>query len=528
MLSDRDWVRGCPGTPDLVDAPALVDVVRRRSRAVVRHGQLILIGLAALTCNWRIHAQPGSLDITFSAPTFTGQYSSVRAVAVQKDGRIVVGGGFSNVGGVARSGIVRLNGDGSLDLSFADPGLLIGEDILEVFQVAVQGDGKIIVGGELSAFYGNVRRYGIARLNSDGAIDSAFNCVLSSNAPIFSVRLQPDNRILIGGTFYQVNGFTQYCVARLNPDGTRDGSFGLNVVPTRGARVSALGLQADGKIIVGGNYSAVIEGVTKTALSRLNADGTLDRSFGTVLGLGAFGTGYPTVDTVAVQPDGRILIEGFFGSVNGSDRAGAARLNADGTLDSSFEGSFVSGTRGEIILFQGVNRIHFGDPFNTDGNVDLSSWPPGVVECVAFQGDGKALFGGAGTLLRVFAGGGSVPAITLQPQDAATWAGYSDNIGFLVTATGTGPLSYQWRKNGTTIPAANGASWSIFGAQIADSGRYDVVIGNAYGAVTSRVATLVVTNMPPRYTFPPQSQNVASGGRVEFSVSGVDGTPPLT
>ena len=136
---------------------------------------------------------------------------------------------------------------------------------------------------------------------ANGAVDSSFACTLSSNAPIFTVVIQPDGKILIGGTFYSVNGFTQYGVARLNSDGSRDTSFTLNLIPIAGSRVSKIGLQPDGKMVVGGNFTANIDGVAKTALGRLNANGTLDIAFNPVLGTGTNMSGTVMVDAMAVQ-----------------------------------------------------------------------------------------------------------------------------------------------------------------------------------------------------------------------------------
>src|SRR6185369_14420460 len=119
---------------------------------------------------------------------------------------------------------------------------------------------------------------------------------------------------------------TRNHIARLNSDGTLDSSF---LVPGSGVNgdVGSLALQADGKTVIGGVFTSV-NGTTRNGIARLNSDGTLDTSF-----LAAGSGTNSSVLAIAVQSDGKIVIGGFFTSVNGTTRNGAARLNVDGTLD---------------------------------------------------------------------------------------------------------------------------------------------------------------------------------------------------
>jgi uncharacterized delta-60 repeat protein len=127
---------------------------------------------------------------------------------VQADGKIVVGGEFSMLGGAPRNSIGRLDADGSLDTTF-DPG-----DEFAVFWIfAVQADGKIVVGGEFSML-GGVARDSIGRLNADGSVDTSFD--LGANSPVLTLALQTDGKIVVGGTFSMLGGAARSAIGRLS------------------------------------------------------------------------------------------------------------------------------------------------------------------------------------------------------------------------------------------------------------------------------------------------------------------------
>ncbi len=132
--------------------------------------------------------------------------ASVYSVAVQADGKILLAGQFTSVGGTARNYIARLNADGSLDPGF-NPN---ANDI--VYSLAVQADGKILLGGMFTTVGGTARNY-IARLNADGSLDSGFNP--NASGTVYSVAVQADGKILLGGYFNTVGGTTRNRIARL-------------------------------------------------------------------------------------------------------------------------------------------------------------------------------------------------------------------------------------------------------------------------------------------------------------------------
>jgi uncharacterized delta-60 repeat protein len=232
---------------------------------------LSLAGLLVLflVLSARADLTPGALDTGFDPGT--GTSNTVQAVALQRDGKVLVGGYFTQVDGVARNNIARLNADGVLDTNF-DPGT--GANGL-VYAVASQPDGKVLIGGVFTQVNG-VERNSIARLNANGSLDTTFDPGTGANDQVWAVAIQSDGKVLIGGDFTQVNGVGRGRIARLNPDGSVDTSFD----PGAGAnwQVFAVALQLDGKVLIGGNF-VLVNGASRPYVARLNADGSLDTNF---------------------------------------------------------------------------------------------------------------------------------------------------------------------------------------------------------------------------------------------------------
>ncbi len=157
-----------------------------------------------------VSAAPGDVDPTFTASV--GTNSSVFAVAIQSDGKVIIGGLFTQVNGVTRNRIARLNADGSLDTMF-DPGTSTNSSVLAL---AVQPtDGKVVVGGNFSTVNG-VTRNRIARLNTDGTLDTTFDPGTGANGNVNAVAVQPaDGGVIIGGFFTMVNNVSRLGIARL-------------------------------------------------------------------------------------------------------------------------------------------------------------------------------------------------------------------------------------------------------------------------------------------------------------------------
>jgi uncharacterized delta-60 repeat protein len=338
----------------------------------------------------------GSLDNTFNPGT--GFNSGVVTCAIQSDGKIIVGGNFLIYNGTARNRIARLNANGNLENTF-NSGTGFNDD---VFTTAIQGDGKIIIGGNFIS-YNDTALYQIARLKTDGSLDNTFNSGTGFSDAVFTTDIQGDEKIIVGGNFTSFNGTARNCIARLNADGSLDNTFNPGTGFNSGVYTTAI--QSDGKIIVGGHFASY-NGTARNYISRLNADGSLDNTFNP--GTGCNGD----VWTTAIQSDGKIIVGGSFSSYNGAARNNISRLNADGSLDNTFNpgtgfnsGVFTTAIQsdGKIIIggsfssYNGAARNKISR-LNVDGSLD-NTFNPGTgfnntVWTNAIQSDGKIIIGG--------------------------------------------------------------------------------------------------------------------------------------
>jgi uncharacterized delta-60 repeat protein len=229
-------------------------------------------------------AAPGDLDTGF-LNGLAGPNGPVNAMVVQPaDGKIVIGGSFTMVNGVARGGLARLNPDGMLDTSF-DPGTGVTGFDATVKAIVLQPDGRLMVGGSFTAYNG-VSRQGVVRVNADGSRNAGFNPGTGFATDIQSnlvnvLVLQSDGKVIAGGRFQSYNGTGIVPhLARLNTNGSLDTSFNPGSGPdSNGTGVAgivfALALQNDGKLIVGGQFFNV-SNVLLRACFRLNPNGSID------------------------------------------------------------------------------------------------------------------------------------------------------------------------------------------------------------------------------------------------------------
>ena len=263
----------------------------------------------------------GSVDKSFTASVTAGE-PSIHSVAVQPDGRILIGGMFSGINGVTHIRLARLNADGTLD-----PGFAASADgstpSTTVSRLALQTNLQIVIGGEFESVNG-APHTNIARLNSNGALDSGYHAQIDT--PPNALAMQADGKILIGGAFGTVNGQARPHIARLNTDGTLDTNFVVNA----DGNVDSFAPQPDGKIVIGGGFTS-INGTNRNRIARLNFNGTLDATFQNGL---AGADNY--VNCVALDPAGKVLVGGQYSSLNGVGRTNLARLNSNGSLDTNF------------------------------------------------------------------------------------------------------------------------------------------------------------------------------------------------
>ena len=210
----------------------------------------VILGLSILFSSLPTFAatiNPADRDTTFDAGTLNGFNTTVNSSAVQSDGKILVAGNFGAYQWVAANYIIRLNADWSRDSSF---NIGNGFDSI-VYSVRIQSDGKILVGGYFTT-YQWVAANKIIRLNTDGSRDSSFNIGNGFNNTVSSMAIQTDGKILVGGYFTTYQWVAVNRVIRLNADGSKDSSFdmgsGIN------GWVLSLVFQDDGSILVGGYF----------------------------------------------------------------------------------------------------------------------------------------------------------------------------------------------------------------------------------------------------------------------------------
>jgi uncharacterized delta-60 repeat protein len=257
----------------------------------------------------------GALDSSMSQSA--GLNSDVLTVSVQPDTKILVGGKFT----VPTIRAARVNSRGSLDVSF-NTGLGADGDVYDSQQMP---DGSVAIGGAFQTV-GGVTRRGVAKLLIDGRVDLGFDTSIGANGIVRRVFPLPDGRVIIGGDFTLVNNTPAPFLARLNTDGSVDSAFGAG---RPSGPVYAITRQADGKLLVGGDFLTA-GGEPRNHVVRLEADGSLDSTFNAALQIDGI------VMDIEAQPDGKILISGSFTKVNGFQRGGIARLNGVEALDPTF------------------------------------------------------------------------------------------------------------------------------------------------------------------------------------------------
>jgi uncharacterized delta-60 repeat protein len=356
-----------------------------RALAVQPDGKLLLGGaftdFGGLARNRIARLYPdGSPDTVFD--TGTSFENTVSGLAMQPDHKVALVGGFFFVDGQEHRGVARLNNDGNLDSDFIDPSLNSG-----LFDVAVNPDRRLLLAGNVTYGFGLdcAERFckSIIRLLPDGTRDYDFypRPGVSENSGK-ALAVQRDGRITVVGNFQQLGGGGHRGLARLFADGTVDASFDPGVGVNDGSQVNALALQPDGKLLVGGDFTQIV-GQSRNYLARLNVDGSLDTSFSPIVNLYVY--------SLAVQADGKILVAGLFTEIDGQPHDNMARLNPDGSLDNTFNASFgvdpVSFAYG--MALQADGRIVVGGEFtdingqprnniarlNTDGSLDLTFYP---------------------------------------------------------------------------------------------------------------------------------------------------------
>ena len=428
-----------------------------------------------------------------------GANAAIAAFAIQPDGKILVGGFFSTLGGVSHEDIARLNADGTVDSGF---GVSANSTVQAL---ALQPDGRILVSGTFFTLNSQTRQC-VGRFNANGSLDTSFS--ISASNTVYSLLVQSDGKILVGGNFKGIDNVPYNYLARVNPDGSLDTSFN----PAPSSAVNSLALQSDGRKFWWGGAFSSVGAKSCNHIGRLNPDGSLDSSFNP----GASSS----VKCVVVQPDGKILLAGDFTTLAGQACNFIGRLNPDGSLDANFN----SGANASInsLALQADGKIVVGGAFTTlsgpacsrvgrlnpDGSLDTSftSSASGSVTAVALQPDGKILVGGSFTTL---SGQARADIGRLNNNETANQALSFDASNIYWLRGGASPEIFS--ANFDVL--SNGTNWNNLGAGARIAGGWQLS-----GQVLTSNATI-------------RARGVYSGGEYEGSsslIEGYAGYPTIT
>ncbi|MGI4739266.1 MAG: T9SS type A sorting domain-containing protein [Janthinobacterium lividum] len=260
------------------------------------------------------------------------QVSSVRNLARQPDGKLLVTGPFTEIQGFPAQGLARLHPSGELDTAFSRRCQLAGPLFAGGNYVALQPDGKVLVTGNF-LHAGGLARWGVARLLPTGEGDASFASPFTAPAVLGGyegggrVAVQPDGRVLVGGSFGAIGG--QYrSLYRLTAAGQLDASFQTTTLTNQG--IADILVQLDGRI-------TLIDNGYPQAVVQLLPSGAPDPAFTPVRRIIDSSNNDDSYKALTRYPDGRLLLSGYFHKVGGVATQGLARLLADGTPDPTFQ-----------------------------------------------------------------------------------------------------------------------------------------------------------------------------------------------
>lgn len=360
-----------------------------------------IITLIFLLASLSTFAQPGRLDNVFISGE--GTDNAILSMVKQPDGKMLIGGLFTTYNSTTVNNIVRINADGSLDNTFSSGGT--GANSL-VYVLALQPNGKIFATGFFDSYNG-VPRNKIVRINSDGTLDADFDPGTGLDVAAHSFLTLSNGKVIIAGLFTKYNGTDVNYIARVEDNGSLDNTFNYGGVGANGPIYKVLRLEDDRMIIVGG-FTAY-NGTSVNGIARINANGTLDNTFNPGSGVDN------SINTVIALPNDQFLIAGNFTSYNGTSANNIARINFNGDLDVNFN---VGGAGANGVIYTLVERpngkLLVGGQFsnynsqsspgivsiNANGTLD-ASFNPGTgatqIYDIALQPNGRAVITGAFT-----------------------------------------------------------------------------------------------------------------------------------
>ena len=455
---------------------------------------LILLAVAVAP---RAQAAAGDLD-ALNLSIGSGVY--VSAMAAQPDGKLIIAGWFRQVLGVTRNYLARINADGTLDTGFDPNANSIVQSVVVQPDGKVLIGGNFTTLQPNGAAVATPRNY-IARLNADGTLDLGFNPKANNVVYCLAVQADDRVLLGGGFTTLQPNGAavatTRNRIARVGADGTLD----LGFDPNSNDAVECMAVQADGKVVLGGYFAAfrpngALSDTLRRRIARLNSDGTVDPGFNpTAIHTAINPTVNPHVLSVAVQADGRVLLGGNFTALqpNGAAAATArrfvARVNADGTLDPGFDPEANITVVG--LAMQADGRVLVGGSFST--------FQPNGAAVAMGRGQFARLLNDAVTqTLTVpdatqvqWSRSGAGPELSQVTFEQSLDGGTTWTVLGLGTRVGT---TASWQRTGLTLPAsgqlrARGRT-STSGYYGGGSGLIEQVASFAFATVTAANDTL--------------------------------------
>jgi uncharacterized delta-60 repeat protein len=501
----------------------------------------------------------GDLDITFDGDgkvtTAVESFDdTARSVAIQSDGKIVVAGTSYIWGNAYDFALTRYNSDGSLDTTFDGDGKVttnLGSSHDEANSLAIQSDGKIVVAGY--SYAGSLADFALARYNSNGSLDTTFDgdgkvtTDFGAGDSAYSVAIQSDGKIVVGGTSYSYNGSGNFALTRYNSNGSLDTTFDGDGKVTTDLGSShdeaySLAIQSDGKIVVAG--SSYNGSNWDFALARYNSDGSIDTTFdGDGKVTTAVGSFDDTARSLAIQSDGKIVVAGS--SHNGSNWDFALVLyNSNGSLDTTFDFdgkvttavgssfdyaySVAIQSDGKIVvagrILNGSNWDFALTRYNSDGSLDTTFDGDGKVttdvgssddeaNSLAIQSDGKIVVAGCSNngiywdfaLTRYNSEFNRNPTdISLSSNSISENAGANATVGTLSTTDPDAGNSFTYTLVVGSGDADNG-SFNINGNSLRATSSFDFETKSSYtirirstdqgGLFTEKVFTITVINV---------------------------------
>ncbi|HEY5915345.1 MAG TPA: delta-60 repeat domain-containing protein [Verrucomicrobiae bacterium] len=448
--------------------------MKNNLRSWIRAAALVAGGFPVITAITLQAQTADSFDprMSFIIPGGAHTPAEVKGLAVQPDGRSLLGGTFNDINGVPRFDLARFQPSGALETAFQP--LTTGA----ANRVGVFPDGRILAYEVTTPFY--------FRHLPGGGSDPGFSVWAMPNFAPSASLIYPDGRF--------VSAFVgpDSPLRRWNADGSEDFSLQAYCGPMFVAEAKVLALQRDGKILVGGNFESVND-VPRAGLARLNPDGSVDTAFDP----GAMAGGFPGyVECLAVQGDGKIVVVGGFDTVGGTPNNGIVRLNPDGTADTNFTASLdhcCPGIYANSLALQADGKILIGGSFdtlngqlalnlarlNSDGSLDSTFNPAsdGEVTALALDASGRLLVSGYFTHLggqaragmaRLLNTGSATEALAYQGT-TVTWLRGGTAPDVWATTFELSTNNSTWTLLGEGAPIAGG--WQLTGVSVPLGGR---------------------------------------------------------